>query len=83
MDQFYLYTPVFAITIRVLRRVADNILIAQLDADLLRDVRELVQVLDREVPAPVCSEISLNRLGPPSSSAVRPRDEVGSKMPIA
>src|SRR5450755_427860 len=51
LHQFNLDAPVLAIPILILRRVADDILIAQFNADLLGDVGELVEVFHGEVPA--------------------------------
>src|SRR5579862_9124162 len=49
LHQLYLDAPVLAISFRVLWRVADYILIAQLDTNFGRDVRQLVQVLHGEM----------------------------------
>src|ERR1035438_3358617 len=51
LHQLDLDPPVFAIPFQVLWRVADNVLVAQFDADLLRDIGEFVEVLHREVPS--------------------------------
>ena len=83
MHQLDLDPPVFAIPFQVLWRVADNVLVAQFDADLLRDIGEFVEVLHREVPSACLFRDFAQQAGPASSSAVRLRVDAGSKMPMA
>src|SRR6266498_3115877 len=45
LNQFHLHAPVLAVAILIQRRIAENILVAQLDSDFGGDVRQFVQIL--------------------------------------
>src|SRR5579863_5457108 len=52
LHQFHLYTAIFAISVPIGGSVAENVLVAKLEADFGGYVWQLVQVLHRKLPSP-------------------------------
>src|SRR5664280_509553 len=50
-NEFHLDPPVFSVVLPILRRIAENVLVPQLQADFCGDVRQLVHALGRVLPS--------------------------------
>ena len=82
LNQLHLHVPVLPVVLLVLRRIAQDVLVAQFDSDFGGDIRQFVQVLHRVLaPAGLLGDFGQQRRpgsSPPASARAQPIGFVNS-----